>query len=165
MYASRSDDIEERVYSTEEDVPEVMKSRKVSSISVLLHQWRTSVPPSPKGKVKICCYSPKVSYFMLLLGRLQLRLRTLLSTQSLYYRQTRDSEEAFIHLCLCSFLKFHELVSFGSTGRGLRMFSEDVSLWKRILKIELVNFSLRMQVTSLLPQQGATHRNGEFCII
>ena len=68
--------------------------------------------------------------------------------------QTDSGLGRSIYLCLCSFLKFHELVSFGSTGRGLRMFSEDVSLWKRILKIELVNFSLRMQVTSLLPQQG-----------
>ena len=46
----------EGFYPLEEDVREVMKSiQHLAYVSVRLHQWRTSVPPSaaPDGKVKI----------------------------------------------------------------------------------------------------------------
>ena len=61
---------------------------------------------------------------------MQLRLHTLLSS---------DLEEAIIHLC--SLLKSHDFVSVGSTCGEFEMFRENVSLWKRILKIELVRCS------------------------
>ena len=91
---------------------------------------------------------------------MQLRLHTPLSS---------DLEEAIIHLC--SLLKSHDFVSVGSTCGEFEMFRENVSLWKRILKIELVRCSdasnepSSTTIREYLALYLATHRNGEFGIL
>ena len=76
-------------------------------------------------------------------------------------------EEIFVNIC--SFLKSKDLVSIGSTCRNYKKCSEDVSLWRRISKIEVVNFS---DGSNEPPSNSeinlavylATNKNGEFCI-
>ena len=74
-------------------------------------------------------------------------------------------QELFLHIC--SFLESNDLFSIGSTSRKLKNSIEDVSLWKRISKIELVNFA---GASTPSPREInlavflATHSNGEFCI-
>ena len=80
-------------------------------------------------------------------------------------------DEAIIYVC--SLVKSHDFVSFGSTCGEFEMFLENVSLWKRILKIELVRCSdASNEPTSIHYHKGinlalylATHRNGEFGIL
>ena len=78
-------------------------------------------------------------------------------------------QEVFLHIC--SFLKYYDVVSVGSTCGEFEMFRENVSLWKRILKIELVRCSdasnelSSTTIREYLALDLATHRNGEFGIL
>ena len=59
-------------------------------------------------------------------------------------------QELFLHIC--SFLKYYDVVSVGSTCRKLKKSIEDVALWRRIAKVELVNFEdTSIYVSSLRP--------------
>ena len=69
-------------------------------------------------------------------------------------------QELFLHIC--SFLKYYDVVSVGSTCRKLKKSIEDVALWRRILKVELVNFDDASEIK--LAVYLASHRNGEFFI-
>ena len=74
-----------------------------------------------------------------------------------------------IFLYICSFLKYYDVVSVGSTCRKLKKSIEDVALWRRIAKVELVNFedtSIEPPSTSeiQLAVYLASHRSGEFFI-
>ena len=76
-------------------------------------------------------------------------------------------QELFLHIC--SFLKYYDVVSVGSTCRKLKKSIEDVALWRRIAKVELVNFedtSIEPPSTSeiQLAVYLASHRSGEFFI-
>ena len=81
---------------------------------------------------------------------------------------TMESLPPELFLKICSFLPSHDLFSIGSTSEKLKnSIEEDVSLWKRISKIELFNFAGASTPSTKeinLAVFLATHRNGEFCI-
>ena len=76
-------------------------------------------------------------------------------------------QELFLHIC--SFLKYPDVVSVGSTCRNLKKSIENISLWKRVLKIEL-NFSDSSNEPPStreidLAVNLATHRSGEYNVL